>query len=168
MDVQPTIAVANYFIGKAHESGDEITPMKLVKLVYIAHGWLLGLTGQRLIGEQVQAWKFGPVVASVYHDFKHYGRSAIDRQKMWLAPNGETTIPTVKDPVITDFLDQIWAIYGKYNGLQLSDLTHRPNTPWQIAWDQGGHAVRGAPIPDELIRKHYEELAARNSSSAEH
>jgi len=53
MQLQATLAVANYLIGKAHSEGDRITVMKLLKLVYIAHGWSLGLTGKPLIGEEV-------------------------------------------------------------------------------------------------------------------
>jgi hypothetical protein len=32
-------AIANYFIDKALEDDRELTPMKLIKLVYLAHGW---------------------------------------------------------------------------------------------------------------------------------
>jgi len=55
--------------------------MQLIKLVYIAHGWTLGLYNQPLIGKQVEAWTYGPVIPSVYHDFKHYGRDPITQQK---------------------------------------------------------------------------------------
>jgi len=60
MQTQPTLAVANYLIGKAQSEGRSITPMQLIKLVYIAHGWTLGLYDQPLIGEQVEAWTYGP------------------------------------------------------------------------------------------------------------
>ncbi|QLH42366.1 MAG: DUF4065 domain-containing protein [Coxiellaceae bacterium] len=52
--------------------------MKLAKLIYVAHGWSLALNDVPLIDEAVQAWKFGPVIESVYHEFKHFGNDVIN------------------------------------------------------------------------------------------
>src|SRR5688572_9338191 len=113
------IAIANYFIAKSLESGKDLTPMKLVKLVYLAHGWYLGLTSKPLISEAVQAWKYGPVINSVYHTFKKYGNDQIlaldnDFSSFQFAP------PQVEDGNIKSYLDKIWDVYSVYSGLQLS------------------------------------------------
>ena len=71
------IQIANYFIKSSFRTGDELTPMKLIKLTYIAHGWHLGLYDSELIDEPVYAWKYGPVVQSIYQDFKWYGDNQI-------------------------------------------------------------------------------------------
>lgn len=45
MLMEKPIAVANYFIDKAIRANAELTPTKLVKLVYIAHGhWIEPMT----------------------------------------------------------------------------------------------------------------------------
>jgi uncharacterized phage-associated protein len=145
------LAVANYFIVKSLNTGEEMTPMKLVKLVYISHGWHLGLTEEPLLAEAVQAWKYGPVVTSVYHEFEHYGNSAITS----LAYDG-AAYPTVTDETKKAFLDKIWEVYGKFNGLQLSTLTHQSDTPWDIVWNkQSGKKKKTAIIPNDLIKEHY-------------
>ena len=36
--------------------------MHAIKLVYLCHGWMLGIYGRSLIGEPVEAWRYGPVV----------------------------------------------------------------------------------------------------------
>ena len=77
----PTVSVANYFIGKGIESGIEVTPMKLIKLVYVAHGWYLGNYQKPLIGEASEAWKYGPTIPSLYHSFKQLGNQKITKQK---------------------------------------------------------------------------------------
>lgn len=132
--------------------------MKLVKLVYIAHGWHLGLTGEPLLTEPIQAWKYGPVLESIYHTFKVYGNSPIpiSAQVQWAA---------LRDPArIAPFLDRVWEAYGKYTGGQLSTITHQPDTPWSKVYKEG-HA--GLIIPDEVIREHYKAKAdARRTEPA--
>ncbi|MGV3630916.1 MAG: Panacea domain-containing protein [Bacteroidota bacterium] len=146
------LEIANYFINKSIQTGDEITPMKLVKLVYISHGWHLALSGEPLLNEKVQAWKYGPVVSSVYHRFKRYGVSNID--KLEVGDFGELLI--VKDPDVAGFLDKIWELYGKMNGVQLSALTHQTDTPWYEVWyKRGGSTNPHSQIPDDLIEEHY-------------
>jgi uncharacterized phage-associated protein len=75
-------AVANYFIDKALEEDRELTPMKLIKLIYLAHGWRLGWTQLPLIGEAIKAWKYGPVIESLYQSFKRYGGRQLDRDAL--------------------------------------------------------------------------------------
>ena len=52
------LVVANYFIDKAKAEGVSLTPMKLQKLIYMAHGWHLALYDKPLIDEQFQAWDY--------------------------------------------------------------------------------------------------------------
>ena len=53
--------VANAFLKKSQKDGTIITQMKLQKLVYIAHGWMLGLSGKPLVNQEPEAWERGPV-----------------------------------------------------------------------------------------------------------
>lgn len=58
--------IANFFVKKAQEEQIPLTLMKIIKLVYIAHGWHLAHKKSPLISEPVEAWPYGPVVPSVY------------------------------------------------------------------------------------------------------
>jgi len=142
------IAIANYFISLAKKSEDpalrqSLTPMKLQKLIYFAHGWHLALTGNPLIMEQIEAWKYGPVIPSIYHEFKACGNEPITELANIFVfgadddiLSGEMTTPMVEnDPNTESFLNRIWEVYGKYTGIQLSNATHAPGTPWQATWD---------------------------------
>lgn len=153
------LAVANYFVGKSLQSGVELTPMKLIKMVYIAHGWHLGVYDTPLINEAVQAWKYGPVIDSVYQHFKKYR----DKQVTAMAESsvdGQISIPTVGDnSALITFLDVIWEKYKKFNGWELSDITHQQDTPWDKTWKQnGGGSMSGAIIPNNEIAEHYRQL----------
>jgi len=154
MEAQSPFAVANYFIQKAAADGGQLTPMKLIKLVYIAHGWYLALTGKPLIREPVEAWKFGPVIESLYHAFKRYGNGAI--------PAAAATDAAIKGDdaeEIKKVLDKVWDSYAKYSAVQLSTLTHQPETPWRKSFDPTSFYT---VIPDALIKEHY--LAKLNAS----
>jgi uncharacterized phage-associated protein len=152
------IAVANYYIAKSLKSGVTLSPMKLIKLVYIAHGWHLARKGEPLLSEGVQAWKFGPVIESLYHAVKRFG----DRQITSLisVPTGSgREIPIVEDGDTRRFLDSVWDSYSKYSGVQLSTLTHRADTAWYEIWHcRDGKSGRRALIPNDLITEHYRRL----------
>lgn len=144
----PAITIANYFVRKGLEENDlEMTPMKVLKLTYIAHGWYLALAGEALINEPVEAWRYGPVIPSVYRAFRSYGNSRIE------APYSEVNPLSEEDDKA--FLDRVWEVYKDYTGLQLSAITHRPNTPWAKNWRAEFHT----PIPNGDIKAHYETLA---------
>ncbi len=153
--------IANYFIRKSIGSGDELTPMKLIKLTYIAHGWRLGLYDVELLDEAVQAWKYGPVIDSLYSTFKHYG----DRQITEMYREGD--IMPYPDHTVVPLLDKVWEVYKDFTGIQLSAFTHQPNTPWDIVWNkQGGKTSRAAIIPNDLIKSHYKQKIQRATTNA--
>jgi uncharacterized phage-associated protein len=148
--------IGNYFIKKSQDSGGELTPMKLIKLTYIAHGWYLGLANKSLLDEVIQAWKYGPVIKTLYHDFKKYENCQIT--ELYSELSGSTYYYPLPDSEINSFLDAIWKSYGKFDGIQLSAMTHQPNTPWDIVWNkQGGSRQNYAIIPNDLIKQHYLE-----------
>jgi len=153
-----SIAVANYFVQRALAIGDALTPMKLLKLVYIAHGWNLGLNRTPLLNEGVEAWKFGPVVPSVYHAFKHYGSSRIA---------GFWGTDIVTDSSIIPLLDKVWEVYRPYNGLQLSSMTHNEGTPWDtVVKPYGANIPNCLPIPNDIIENYYSTLARQNATTS--
>lgn len=168
--MQSAIAVANYFINKSLETGRPITPMQLVKLVYISHGWYLGHTGEPLIPEVVEAWKYGPVIPSVYHKFKSYGDTPIKSQAEELHVVNDEIIflfPNVTDESAKKLLENVWNAYSNLDGLQLSTLTHQKGTPWDVIWNErGGKDFKSEPIPNDLIEKHYKEKINASTESA--
>lgn len=147
-----SITIANHFINLAQKEGVVITPMKIIKLVYISHGWYLGLTGKNLIPESVQAWRYGPVVTSVYHEFKSYGDNNII--SLGKDSSGKYNLP--EDTDIKTFLDGVWNIYKIYDGLQLSTLTHMAGSPWDKVFNNPSNKDQPCLlIPNDVIKEHY-------------
>ena len=108
----------------------ETTPMHILKLVYLCHGWMLGINGTALINEPVEAWTYGPVIPTIYHRYKSFGRKAIsaeriDRKEMFSTSQWE-------------IIKGVISAYKDYDALELSNITHQKHTPWDIIYHQHG------------------------------
>jgi uncharacterized phage-associated protein len=57
--------IAKWFTQKGIEENNPLTPMKVLKLTYIAQGIHLAFFNEALFSESCQAWRYGPVVSSV-------------------------------------------------------------------------------------------------------
>lgn len=147
--------IANYFLDAAEAEGSTVDLMKLIKLVYIAYGWVLALTGNKLFDEPVEAWKHGPVVPSIYHEFKHYRSSPIcESSGIWDMETNGYQIPKIpkSEKVTQMILEKVWAAYKPFSGWSLRRKTHEAGTPWSVTYDP---SIMSKPIPDELIRNHF-------------
>jgi uncharacterized phage-associated protein len=146
-------AVANSFLTLAERDGKKLDPMKIQKLVYFAHGWHLAIYGLPLIEDTVEAWRYGPVIPALYHEFKEFGSGPITRKAVVVEIGPGTTItfdhPEVKDSQTLQFLQSIWDTYGELTGVQLSNMTHAPGTPWEKAWS------KHVDIGDEVIKQYF-------------
>lgn len=159
------LSVANYFIERSHKDGKGITPLKLMKLVYIAYGFGLAVLDRVLIDyrfDHVEAWKLGPVIPSVYHSFKIYGKSNIEKPTTMLV--GDDFDFTVVTPKIDEKDDDaistcefVWKRYGGCDGSTLVSILHGKGTPWGQVYQEG----RNNPIPETLTRLYYKELVER-------
>jgi uncharacterized phage-associated protein len=159
-------AIANYFLDAGRQDGKSISPLKMQKLAYFAHGWYLALQNEPLLDERVEAWRYGPVVPSLYHEFKSYGRGAISEYatELDVSSNFDWITPKVPDePRLKEFLDKVWEVYSPFSAIQLSNATHRPGTPWCQTWGNNG-ATMGTDISDELIKTYFKKLASDNKN----
>ncbi|MES2041447.1 MAG: type II toxin-antitoxin system antitoxin SocA domain-containing protein [Pseudomonadota bacterium] len=147
-------SIANYFLNLAAASNQSISPMKLQKLVYYAHGWYAGYTSEPLIDEAVEAWQYGPVIPSLYHEFKRFGAGNISGKATELEGIEFRVAPTPTDPNLCQFLDNIWTSYGQFTGVRLSEMTHAPDGPWDKTW-KAMEGTRGADISFASIVEHF-------------
>jgi len=163
-------SIANVFLTFGFEEQIAIEPMKLLKLTYIAHGWHLGIFKSPLINEYAEAWKYGPVVPSIYEGVKRFGKEPIDELASDLRfQNGRVVNHPfeVGEPNTENFLKKVWDIYKSSSGIELSMMTHQPGTPWYITWHElGGKDIHGKDIDNDLIQKHYERLLQQRTRTS--
>ena len=64
--------VANFFTNLClDDAEDYITNQKLNNLMYFAQGWSLALLGRPLFSNEIQAWRYGPVIPAIYHEYRN-------------------------------------------------------------------------------------------------
>ena len=147
--------VANFMLDRAEKEERGISPMKLLKLVYIGYGWILAVLDKKLFDEPIYAWRHGPIIRSLYDEFKHYRALPIDAPSMELDLDSfEIVIPRIpKDDEETNvILQKVWDVYKRFSAGALRNKTHESGTPWHRVYKQG---VLDTEIPDNLIKEHF-------------
>jgi uncharacterized phage-associated protein len=138
--------VANDFLDLARRDGEILDPMKIQKLVYLAHGWHLALHGPALIKQQVEAWPYGPVIRTLYDEFKKYRASPITENAR--VPEDAASI----DENAHRLIEAVWSKYRPYSAIQLSMFTHESGYAWDLTIkDHGPYST----IPNEVIRDEF-------------
>lgn len=117
-----------------------ISTMKLQKLCYMAQGWSLALADEPLFGDQFEAWRRGPVCRTLYG--VHRGAYSVAE---W--PRGDAANLTRRERVV---VDAMLRNYGGLSGVELSELTHKPGTPWSVARQRAG--VSETDASSEVLR----------------
>lgn len=124
-------------------NAEELTQMKVMKLLYYIQAAALVVTGKRLFDNDIVAWKYGPVVKTV-HD-KYRGKRGI---------LGEITRQDLQDyaelqhdDLTADILNSIYDEYGHSSAHDLMVQTHSER-PWQAT-------PQNKVITDELIKDYY-------------
>lgn len=142
------LTVADAILKIARSENITLTPMQLVKLTYIAHGWSLGLRNKDLFKNRIEAWQYGPVIPDLYHATKLYGRHPIPFSAIG---DGPINVSDEDSHFLASVIDK----YGNLDGITLSYMTHKSGTPWTQVYDP---RERNIEIPDYLIQQHYMDL----------
>lgn len=150
--MKTAVDVANWILASIdREAGDSITHLKLQKLIYYAQAWSLAIRNRPLFREDFQAWAHGPVVESVYREFREFGWDAIP------APESVPEFDAETEELLSDVLE----VYGDFSAKHLEQMTHAER-PWVDArGNLPPEARSNAIIPKEAMAKYYRELLER-------
>jgi uncharacterized phage-associated protein len=149
------LAVAQRILDECWAAGVmAVTPMKLLKLVYIAHGYMLGRHGAPLLKETVQAWPYGPVVPSVYQAVRGFRCSPV---------TGVSCAPQEQfDQNEAAVISRVVKVYGKLDGITLAKCIRQPGSPWSVTW---GRKRENAPMSNDVIEHFYRWLLTQPTHS---
>jgi len=122
------IDIARVLVKKFNDLGKPTTSMKLQKVLYYAWAGYYKEEKKPLFTENMYAWKFGPVVKSVYHEYKVFAAMPITRCK---SPEEEI------DFVTDSFLERFANEYKDRTAGSLMFSTHKEGTPWSDVYMEG-------------------------------
>lgn len=116
--------IAEWFLNKNNymqniTDTENITNLKLQKLLYYAQGIYLAENDKPLFNEKIIAWEHGPVVKEVYDKYKKFGGNGIE----FVGSNISFS------DGIESFLEKIYNHFAQYSAWKLRNMTHDEN-PW--------------------------------------
>lgn len=129
--------VAHHVLAFSNEVEDPITNLKLQKLVYYVFAWYLANTGVALFKETFQAWIHGPVIPSLYNEFKHFSPQHIVHTAQLSETNAYFSEKELQ------LINEILSVYMPYSAYELELMTHQ-ETPWIEA--------RGECMPTDVCK----------------
>lgn len=161
--------VARYIINYSNEKGCSISNLKLQKLLYFVQAYYLSFTESHnpCFEEEIEAWDFGPVVPSVYHEFKSFGGSDIPPVTNYYSIDSEDGIWSVKkvhfnedciDECDKELISSVVDKFAPYSASELVSLTHS-QAPWRNAYQPESNNV----ITKDAIREYFYERSEKKS-----
>ncbi|MCY4491011.1 MAG: DUF4065 domain-containing protein [Thaumarchaeota archaeon] len=155
--------ISDYLLATAKlDYNMNLDQLQLNKLCYLVNGFTLRERDDPAYYNNVEAWKYGPVVPEVYVMYKIYGdkpitqldmcRTSLDNQEdvlsRWenLVGIMGTELASISSGVLKE--------YGQYTGYELVSMMHKNKTPWKKVYKPGHNNI----IPTKIIRQFYKDL----------
>ena len=113
--------IANKIISKTDlEHGDTISNLKLQKMMYYQQGFHLAYFGTPLFDEDIVAWQYGPVVPSIYQEYKSFESNSISTSKEGISLSDDEE----------ELFNNVYEEYNQFSAVALMKMTHE-ETPWK-------------------------------------
>jgi len=123
------------------EGAEFISNLKLQKLLYYAQGCFLAVNNRPLFEDPIVAWQHGPVVESVYHEYKSNGANGIHFEDDF-----DFSVFTSEE---NELLQEVYDIFGQYSAWKLRNMTHE-ETPWKST-------LPNTVIPQDAIKEYFKQ-----------
>lgn len=138
----------------------KVSHLKLQKMIYYAYAEYLLKTGKKLFKEPIVAFKYGPVVEDIFHEFKHHGSSPIDYVEDaefyipaigFAAPSFIRMISSEGGLTAVECALNVYSKYSELSAIEMVNMTHRKGGPWERVYTPGANCQ----ITDELIEQYH-------------
>jgi len=104
------------------EDTDDISNMKLQKLLFYAQSAFLAIKGEPLFDNKILDWQHRPVIKEIYEKYKDKGNQGIIKYD-------EKNLKDISKED-TNLLIDVYNLFGEYSAWGLRNLTHSEN-PWK-------------------------------------
>jgi uncharacterized phage-associated protein len=131
------------------EDSASLSQMRLQKLLYYCQGWSLGLLGEPLFSEAIEAWVHGPVVPSVYSVVKSQRDKPISQELIGLPTHAMSK-------TVIALIEMVWCRYAQFTPSQLRAMTHE-EPAWKEARQGYPDTERcSVPLKLETMQKYFQ------------
>ena len=127
------------------EDTDNISNMKLQKLLFYAQSAFLAIKGKTLFNNKILAWQHGPVIKEIYEKYKDKGNQGIIEYD-------EKNLKDISKED-TDLLIDVYNLFGEYSAWGLRNLTHS-ETPWKTT--KRNEVITTDKMAEEFKKKYLE------------
>lgn len=125
---------------------EELSQMKVMKLLYYIQAASLSISGKRMFNNDIVAWKYGPVVEAVHEKYK--GCRGIVNSDHPITPQDLEDYKELQaNDQASSILNSIYDVYGYSSAYDLMRQTHSEK-PWQETPQSG-------VISDKAIKDFY-------------
>ena len=154
-------SVCSYLINSSLDEGIPMSNISLQKILYFSQGLHLAETdGIPLFDDKIYAWTYGPVVKSVYHEFKFFGNNNIDLDKIRVYL-GENFLNSRFELKLKEkiFVSQVWNAFKNYAAFELVQLTHANGSPWHdIYLKHNGNPPKDCEIKHKSMTTYFKQF----------
>jgi uncharacterized phage-associated protein len=136
------------------------THLELEKLTYLCYADYLCKTGTPLFKDKIYAYRYGPVVDSVYGKYTPYKHSKIRDVEAEKEDTTEHTLSEIEMPIKSRIMfstngdkklcsiDDTLKRYARFSAGELVDITHTKGSPWE-------RTQQSNLITDTMIKKYH-------------
>lgn len=136
--------IARYVIKYSNDQDYGVSNLKLQKILYFIQAYFLIQTNHPCFREPIEAWDFGPVVPTVYKQYKMYASADVPTMESYISFDGDDIWKSkrirfnkinIKDEdkiLINKVVDK----FSEYSATDLVTLTQH-QTPWIDAFSSG-------------------------------
>lgn len=140
--------VANGILRRAFDEGMDVTPMKLQRLMFFVACLFQRETRCRLLTEQFQPWKYGPVCGSAYDEFRSFGGNPITEYAKDSKGNAYA-VDESSSAAFSSALDDVWRHMKALPAVSLSRIACRSGSAWSKAVQERNAFVSDADMADD-------------------
>ena len=152
------VEVAKYILNLINEDyGETISNLKLQKILYYIQGYFLAYFDKPLFEDKIVAWAYGPVVPSVYNEYKKYGNNSLPVHEITQEEYHMFINNLSKNEL--GLIQQVFETYIDYSAYNLVNMTHS-ETPWNSALIDG--KATGNEIDNDIIKFFFKSKISKN------
>lgn len=149
--------LSNNILQRGFMENISITPMKLQKILYFISCEYVKATDCDLLSENFCVWQYGPVLPSVYDEFKSFHGNKITEYAK--DANGESFVYNEStSPNLRAAIDIIWTFFKRKSGTELSQITHEDGSGWTSAFEQHRQIITKEEMKSDVTYRKYMQI----------